>query len=188
MVDIKKARWILLFIGLSLIILITLFLFKNYKTNQLIIEESDNSDNIESGVDLKIKNFYLMEEKKGHKEWELDAISAESIHSQDITNLKNVKMTFFSMDGGPLYLVADKGRIYNKDIEIYGNVSIFSKKGYLLNTNNLKWISSKGEIKTDDFVEITGPNFRITGDGLISNLDMEDVEIKRGVNATIYSY
>jgi len=176
-----RLRVILLFTGLSLIILITLLLFKNYKTNQPLLE----FDIIKNGVDLQIEDLHLMGEEKGRKEWELDAISAEIIRSRNVTNLKDVKMTFFSVDRGPFYLVADEGIIYNSnnDVEIYGNISISSKEGHVLNTKRLKWLSSKREIKTDDFVEITGSNFKITGKGLISNLDL-DIEIKKRVKAT----
>ncbi|MEK7846719.1 MAG: LPS export ABC transporter periplasmic protein LptC, partial [Nitrospinota bacterium] len=74
----------------------------------------------------------------------------------------------------------------SKNIELSGNVFIKSDDGYRLNTENLKWVASRRVLETDDFIEITGERFNITGNGLVSNIDSQDIRIKSNVEAIYY--
>ena len=44
-------------------------------------------------------------------------------------------------------------------------------------------MASKRILETDDFVEITGRRFKITGNGFVSNIDSHDIKIKSKVEA-----
>lgn len=180
----KLLRKFLLLISLSLIILITVFIVKNRNKFQ-------NSLDIEltkTGIDISIQNLHLIEEKEGIKQWVLNADKAEVVNSKKITRLTNVQIDFFQKSGSHISVVADKGIIQNdsKDIEVEGNVKIINQEGYMLKTDNLKWISKQNAIRIDNAIEISGTDLSITGAGMRVNVETEVVEIYGGVRVLYY--
>lgn len=141
------------------------------------------------GIDLIMRRVRLVEKKGGHKEWELLARKAEFDKSENRINLEDIKATFYPVDRKPITISSKKGIVNNenKDIKLIGDVFIKSDEGYKLNTESLLWIASKRILETDDFVKITGERFKITGSGLISNIDSQDIKIKSRVEAIYYS-
>lgn len=140
------------------------------------------------GIDLIMRRVRLVEKKGGHKEWELLARKAEFDKSENRINLEDIKATFYPLNRKPITISSKKGIVNdeNKDIKLIGDVLIKSDDGYKLNTENLLWIASKRVLETDDLVKITGERFKITGSGLISNIDSQDIKIKRRVEAVYY--
>ncbi len=140
------------------------------------------------GIDLIMKRVRLVEKKGGHKEWELVAKRAEFDKVENKINLEDIKATFYPVDRKPITIISKKGIVNNenKDIKLSGDIFIKSDEGYNLNTESLLWVASKRMLETDDFVKITGEHFKITGNGLISNIDSQDIKIKSRVEAVYY--
>lgn len=180
----KLLKKLLLLVSLSLIILIAIFLIKN--RNKL--PKSFDVEIVKTGINVSIENFHLIEEKDGKKQWELNADKAEIINSKGITRLRNIKINFFQKNGHNLSVSADKGIIQNSnhDIELTGNVEVSNLEGYSLKTENLKWVSDKKIIRTDDEIEINGADLNITGKRMTVDVENEIFEIYGGVRVLYY--
>ncbi|MBI3813636.1 MAG: LPS export ABC transporter periplasmic protein LptC [Nitrospinae bacterium] len=181
MKSIKGLRWFLIAVVLLVTLLTAFYLILNRPGNggYTPIEMA------KKGIDLIMRRVRLVEKKGGHKEWELLARKAEFDKSENKINLEDIKATFYPADRKPITISSKKGIVNNenKDINLIGDVLIKSDDGYKLNTENLLWIASKRVLETDDFVKITGERFKITGNGLISNIDSQDIKIKSRVEA-----
>lgn len=180
----KILKKVLLLVSLSLIILISIFLFKN-KNN---LPKSFDITIADTGIDVSIENFHLIEEKKGIKQWELNADRAEVINSERITRLRSISMDFFRKSGNNILVTADSGIIKNdnNDIDLKGNVKVSSNDGYVLETENLKWMSEEKMVQTDDEVDINGTDVRITGKSLTVDVENETLEIFSNVKVLFY--
>ena len=135
-----------------------------------------------------MRRVRLVEKKGGQKEWELVAKRAEFSKSENKINMEDIKATFYPVDREPVTISSKRGQVNNenKNIELSGDVFIKSDDGFKLNTENLTWVASKRILETDDFVEITGRRFKITGNGFVSNIDSHDIKIKSKVEAVYY--
>lgn len=180
----KIFRNMLLFISLSLIILITIFFFKN--KNRL--PKSFNVQINKTGIDVSIEKFYLTEEKEGKKQWELNADKAEIINSEGITRLKNIDMNIFQKGGDGITVSADRGVIQNdsNDIELIGNIEVLNQDGYKLKTESLKWLSEQKKVLSDKDVEITGEDLNITGKKMTVDVENKIFEISGGIKVIYY--
>lgn len=63
-------------------------------------------------------------------------------------------------------------------MEAKGNVIVVNEKGEMLNSEHLTWNPATKKIYTDEFVKITTKDEVIWGDGLESNEDFSEYEIK----------
>lgn len=80
------------------------------------------------------------------------------------------------------YMTADYS-IYNDKEgtwEAKNNVVVSNDKGDRLNTEYLVWSRSKGTIETDHFVKITTADGIIYGDGMVSDQNFTNWEVKNG--------
>ncbi|OGV96227.1 MAG: LPS export ABC transporter periplasmic protein LptC [Nitrospinae bacterium RIFCSPLOWO2_02_FULL_39_110] len=184
MKGIKILRWFLIIIILSVTSLTIFYLLEG----QPIKDNSAAINIAKRGIDLIMRRVRLEEKRGGNREWELVAKMAEFDKSKNKINLEDIKAIFYPADRKPITVSSKKGIMDNKskNIELSGNVFIKSDDGYKLNTENLKWVASRRVLETDDFIEITGERFKITGNGLVSNIDSQDIKIKSNVEAIYY--
>jgi len=162
--------------------LIAAFAIKN--KNKLI--KSTVANITKTGIDISMDNIHLIEEEKGKTQWELNADKAEVLHSKKITRLKNIRMSLFQKNNNQISVSADKGIIHNEseNVELEGNIQVYSGEGHVLTTNTLKWMSEQKTFETKDDVKINGANFILTGKGMKINVDTEILEIYGGVKAS----
>ena len=66
------------------------------------------------------------------------------------------------------------------------NVEVSNLDGYSLKTENLKWVSDKKIIRTDDEIEINGADLNITGKRMTDDVENEIFEIYGGVRVLYY--
>ena len=180
----RILRKLLLLVSLSLIILITILLVRN--KNKL--PKSFDVKIVKTGIDVTIENFHLIEEKEGKKQWELNADKAEIVNSKGITRLSNIRMNVFQKNGNDLSVSADNGIIQNDNhnIDLKGNCKVSNLDGYRLKTENLKWISEKKTIQTDNEIEIMGKDLNITGKKMTVDVEKEIFEIYGGIKVLYY--
>jgi len=78
-------------------------------------------------------------------------------------------------------LSANYGKKYEKKTEmlVRDNVVVVNVRGEKLETEELVWDSEKEIIYSNEFVKITRPDEIIYGDGLESNADFTDYQIKK---------
>lgn len=180
--SVNRFRSFLILLFVSTVVVLAGFVYKNYEKLPGSVTMDFNKD----GVDIGIKNFRLVDEGDGKRRWELEAEQA-MLMSQDTTKLTDFKVTFFQPDKKNVLLKADAGIVKNgkKSMEATGNV-VVSNEDFKLESNKLHCESDTKIVTTDDFVRITGKNFKVTGKGMVSDLNKEEMEILENVEMTIY--
>lgn len=85
------------------------------------------------------------------------------------------------------YLTADSGWINEEaqEMEMMGHVVVINEEGVRLETESLRWDPDINKIVTDDFVRITRGEDILTGYGLRTDQNMENIEILRNVKGRI---
>ncbi len=174
----NKLRIFLLLLLIFMAILIAGFIFKYFAN----LPDSISVNITEDGVDVGIKNFNLVEEKNGKQEWVLKAAEAEMLYSQGITKLTKMDLTISRPKKESVKLTSDRGVVENKtkDMEALGNVVVFDGK-FTLKSERLKWKAATKNISSEEFITITGGNFKVTGTGLLSNVEEEKIELLNNV-------
>jgi LPS export ABC transporter protein LptC len=123
----------------------------------------------------------------GHKEWELQAISAEAFKDKGTWDLQGVKVKFFGNAGSTYTVTGESGSVQTetKDMEIRGNVVTTTSEGYVFKTKSLKYGAKNKELVTPEEVVITGPKengpFQLSGRDFKATLDTSVMTLKRDV-------
>ena len=80
----------------------------------------------EDGLDVKIKNFKIIHESLGRKDWELKADLAQINQKKEITKLNNVVYIFVNNEMREFKVHADFGTLMNKtkNLDLEGNVKM----------------------------------------------------------------
>jgi LPS export ABC transporter protein LptC len=80
----------------------------------------------DDGIDVKIKNFKIVHDNSGRKDWELQAELAEINQNKKTTTLNKVEYVFFKDDMKKIKVYADFGTLMNKtnDLSLEGNVKM----------------------------------------------------------------
>lgn len=179
----NKLRSFLLLLLVSTAALLAGFIYKNFHR----LPSSVSVEFTGEGVDIGMKNFHVVDEEAGEKKWELKADKAEIIDSRDVTELKEARLTLYRPQEKDILVTADKGVVQNKskNLEVTGNVVVFDGE-FTLKSNKLNCESDAKLISTDEFVEIKGKNFEVTGSGMISDLGEERMEILNNVKMVMY--
>jgi LPS export ABC transporter protein LptC len=80
----------------------------------------------DDGIDVKIKNFKIVHDNSGRKDWELKAELAEINQNKKTTTLNKVEYIFFKDEMKKIKVYADFGTLMNKtnDLSLEGNVKM----------------------------------------------------------------
>jgi LPS export ABC transporter protein LptC len=80
----------------------------------------------DDGIDVKIKNFKIVHDNSGRKDWELQAELAKINQNKKTTTLNKVEYVFFKDDMKKIKVYADFGTLMNKtnDLSLEGNVKM----------------------------------------------------------------
>jgi LPS export ABC transporter protein LptC len=86
--------------------------------------------------------------------------------------------------------VGEKGKFntQTKAIEVFNGITLSSSDGYQMRTRSLKYQAEKRELSTSDAVEITGPQLRVKGIGLIVELDRQQMKVLHQVTTTLRNW
>jgi len=112
-----------------------------FLTNFQATSESIDIKFSDDGIDVKIKNFKIVHDNSGRKDWELKAELAQINHSKKTTTMNKVEYVFFKDEMKEIKVYADFGTLSNKtnDLSLEGNVKMliqtdFFKKQISKNT------------------------------------------------------
>ena len=113
-----------------------------FLTNFQATSESIDIEFNDDGIDVKIKNFKIVHEDSGRKDWELKAALARIDQSKKITTLNKVEYVFFKDEMEKIKVYADFGILMNKtnDLSLEGNVKM------LIQTDIIKKQISKNTV------------------------------------------
>ena len=126
-----------------------------------------------------LQKVHLAEDKHGQKTWELEAKSVRQYQEQNIMVLEDVKLTFYAKEGRMFYLTSKQGKVYqdSKNVDLLGNVVLTSSDGYELKTHSASYRHSEKIVSTLDPVEIEGEQIRLTGRGMLVNVEAKTFKI-----------
>lgn len=181
----KSVRfWLLLLIG-SVLASVAFYLLTNTQERFLPKRfELTGTD-----ADLRIKDVFLTEDKRGTKAWELKAEWARMYRADNKTLLEDIRVKVFVEGRKPIHMTGEAGELDNesKDIRIRGNVEVVSEDGYTLRTEELRWCNEQREIVTKSPVWIAGKTFRLSGNGLRVKVDNQQFWLESNVKANFIS-
>jgi LPS export ABC transporter protein LptC len=132
-------------------------------------------------LDQKVLSFRIDgRSPKDAKQWHLEGNSAE-IRGETIY-LNDLKAIAYG-ENVTANLTSDTG-IYNKEkgeVELIGNVKVFTDDGFTLTTEQDKWSQMTKEIFTDNVVHITQEGMSAVGKGGTANSDEKTATLKEDV-------
>jgi LPS export ABC transporter protein LptC len=131
------------------------------------------------GADVQLEKIRLVEDKHGQKTWELEAKSVRQYQDQNVLVLEDVKVTFYAKEGRTFFLTGKQGKVYqdSKNVELVGNVVLTTDDGYQLKTHSVSYRHLEKIASTSDPVEIEGEQIRLTGKGMLVNMEAKTFKI-----------
>ncbi len=134
-------------------------------------------------------NFY--ESTDGVKRWNIRSKFAELHRKDSYAFMKEVDADFFaSTTGNQIVTRSNYGRsqMEKQKVELDGDVSIKSRRGYLFEMDKLDYDGNSHEFTTEDLVRMKGPDILkpamfLRGTGLLGNIDTEHFYLKKNVSA-----
>ncbi len=129
--------------------------------------------------DQELKEVHFVEDKHGQKTWELEAKSVQVYQDENISVLEDIKVTYYAKEGRTFLLTSKKGKVNqkSKDIDVEGDVVLSTSDGYQLKTHSASYCDSEKIIRTQDPVEIEGEQIRLTGKGMLVNMDAKTFKV-----------
>jgi LPS export ABC transporter protein LptC len=181
----KSLRNLIILCVLALALAVSIFLAVNWRKTGWY-GPSKTVPKIEA--DLEFGNLFLTEEKDGTIRWELKARIAQSFKKGNETLLEDLQVILHKPDGGVVTLEGDRGWVDDKtrDMEVSGGVVVTSSDGLCLRTDSLHYDHRHREISTEDPVRIDGKGVRISGVGLLMDLNEERISVLGGVETLIH--
>lgn len=133
--------------------------------------------------------FYETSEQKKH--WFIHSRFAELHRKENYAFMQDVNTEFYAeKTGNVVFTKSDYGRslIEKHLVELEGNVSIRSKRGYLFSMDKLNYNGNNHEFDSDDPVRMKGPivdrpTMVLRGVGLHADIDTEHFILRRNVAA-----
>ena len=119
---IEKIRTLMLLIAISVLCYGGYILMATFKTTSDSVDINFDKD----GLDVKIKNFKVIHEHLGRRDWELKADLAQINKKKETTKMNNVQYIFVNNEMRKFKVSADFGTLLNKnnDLELEGNVRV----------------------------------------------------------------
>ncbi len=128
---IEKIRTLMLLIAISVLCYASYIFMSTFKATSDSVDINFDED----GLDVKIKNFKVIHENSGRRDWELKADLAQINKKQETTKMNNVQYTFVNNQMRKFKVFADFGTLLNKnnDLELKGNVRVLVETDIIKN-------------------------------------------------------
>jgi len=187
----QKYLWIILIIILA-IALSFYFIYNKGKDGSTgkteeEIEEMEEEDIEIKEAPVKIEKGTVVGVKAGKKEWEIEADKISLAEDRKKTIFEKIKKAVIFKDNEP-YLniqlnkcIADMG---NKSMELVGDVVIETKEGDILKGDRFFWDSEEETLASLEPVELTVKENNITADWLVSDVELNKLELQGNVKVT----
>jgi LPS export ABC transporter protein LptC len=175
----KKAKIVILIAILLIAGIVLVRLWANLRERKVseAVEEIPKSST--GDADMRLEKVRFVEDKHGQKTWELEAKSVQQYQEQNIMVLEDVKVTFYAKEGRIIYLTGKQGKVYqdSKNVDLSGDVVLTSSDGYQLKTQSASYRHSENIVSSADPVEIEGEQIRLTGKGMLVNVEAKTFKI-----------
>lgn len=187
----QRYLWIIIIIILA-IALSFYFIYTKGKDGDLVqteeeIEEFEEEDIEINEAPVKIEKGTVVGIKAGEKEWEIEADIISLAEDRKRTIFEKIKKAVIFKDNEP-YLniqlnkcIADMG---SKSMELIGDVVIETKEGDILKGDRFFWDSEEETLVSLEPVELIVKENNITADWLISDVELNKIELQGNVKVT----
>jgi len=136
---------------------------------------------------VKIEKGTVVGMKAGEKEWQIEADKISLGEDRKKTIFEKIKKAVIFKDNEP-YLnirlnkcIADMG---SKSMELVGEVVIETKEGDILKGDRFFWDSEEETLASLEPVELTVKENNITADWLVSDVELNKLELQGNVKVT----
>ncbi|OQY39002.1 LPS export ABC transporter periplasmic protein LptC [Candidatus Atribacteria bacterium 4572_76] len=151
------------------------------------IEEFEEEDIEINEAPVKIEKGIVVGMKAGEKEWEIEADKISLAEDRKKTIFEKIKKAVIFKDNEP-YLniqlnkcIADMG---SKSMELVGDVVIETKEGDILKGDRFYWDSEEETLASLEPVELIVKENNITADWLVSDVELNKLELQGNVKVT----
>ena len=187
----QRYLWIIIIIILA-IALSFYFIYNRVKDGSTVqteeeIEEFEEEDIEINEAPVKIEKGTVVGMKAGEKEWEIEADIISLAEDRKRTIFEKIKKAVIFKDNEP-YLniqvnrcIADMG---SKSMELIGDVVIETKEGDILKGDRFYWDSEEETLASLEPVELIVKKNNITADWLISDVELNKIELQGNVKVT----
>jgi len=129
-------------------------------------------------VSQELQGVRYSHSKGGNLQWELEANSVAQVMDGP-ASLEEVKITYYSDDGGVVVLVADSGEYEDstRNATLRGNVVVTTSNGDSLKTDALKWNQQEERLRGEGGVTMSRGHSIINGSGFELFPEIETVTI-----------
>ncbi len=187
----QKYLWIILIIILA-IAFSFYFIYNRGKDGGTVqteeeIEEFEEEDIEIREAPVKIEKGTVVGMKAGEREWEIEADKISLAEDRKRTIFEKIKKAVIFKDNEP-YLniqlnkcIADMG---SKSMELVGDVVIETREGDILKGDRFYWDSEEETLASLEPVELIVKENNITADWLISDIELNKLELQGNVKVT----
>ncbi len=184
----RRYLWFILI----LIIALSLSLYFIYKEKEKGAVQTEEIEEAEEYVEVKeapvqIEKGIVTGIKDGQKEWEIEADKISLAEDRKKTIFEKIKKAVIFKDNEP-YLniklnksIADMG---SKSMELMGDVIIETEEGDILKGERFYWDSEEETLASLEPVELIVKENNITADWLISDIELNKLELQGNVKVT----
>jgi LPS export ABC transporter protein LptC len=173
----KKTKFVILMSIVLIGGIVFISLWLNLRNKKVSEKREEVSKVSTEGPHLE--KIHFMEDKHGQKTWELEAKSIQQYQDQNLMILDEVKVTFYTKEGGAIIISGKQGKVNqdSKDMELVGDVVLISSDGYQLKTHSISYRHSDKTISTPDPVEIEGEKIRLIGKGMVVDMEAKILKV-----------
>jgi LPS export ABC transporter protein LptC len=175
----KKAKIAILIAILLIGGVVLVKLWVNLQERKALEARDEMPKSSAGNASQELQKVHFVEDKHGRKTWELEAKTVRLYQDENISVLEDVKVTFYAKEGRIFYLTGKQGKVFqdSKDVELMGDVVLTSNDGYRLKTQSVSYHHSEKIVSTSDPVEIEGEQIRLTGKGMLVNIDSRTLKV-----------
>jgi LPS export ABC transporter protein LptC len=185
-----SIRFYLIFSALGVIItllIITPKLRKNILSDISIKNQVFTPARAGEAPSLEIHDFRLIQTAGEKKQWELEAKSALEYEEGVEVQIADTSIKFFKDNKVVLTMKANTGIVdlRTNNVKMAGNIDAVSRDGMELKTDSLQWFAKDEKLVTDDPVLLRKEGMRIRGEGLVADVSLGKIEVKKSARVEV---
>jgi len=186
----RKYLWFILIIILA--IALSFYFIYNKGKDGGTVQTEEEIEEIEEDIEVreapvKIEKGTVVGVKAGEKEWEIEADKISLAEDRKKTIFEKIKKAVIFKDNEPFLniqltkCIADMG---SKSMELVGDVIIETEEGDILKGERFYWDSVEETLASLEPVELTVKENNVTADWLISDVELNKLELQGNVKVT----